>query len=322
MDDFYSGGKPVGSSSANDDFFAGGPSGRSQDNDFYSSSAPKTSQSSNPFDAPAVSFDMEDQRRNDDFFSESTVPGGATGFEGGGGGASGSGGVQSVTRREGDDRYPWQMGFWMNMFDVDTREVLMRLLNSLVPFRRAFVDGVKAKPDLWAPFWICSTLIFFMTWTGNFAAYLNSVINNLPYEPQVQKLPWGAMAIYGYWLVIPLVFWAIFRYKEVPITLLMCYCIFGYSLFIYVPMSVIAIAALGPIVWLAWLLIMLACAYSTLILMLSFFYLVYDASFKPGYIMILVMGALSVGLGLSFKLYFFRFDAPPPVAVNTTGTIF
>ena len=227
-------------------------------------------------------------------------------------------GMQAPARTEGDDRYPWQIGFWRNMFDVDTKEVLVRLVSSLVPFRRGFVDSIKVKPDLWAPFWICSTLIFFMTWTGNFAAYLNSVINDLVYDPQVEKLPWGAMVIYGYWLVIPLIFWGIFRWKEVPIPLLVCYSIFGYSLFTYIPISIIAIAALGPIQWLSWVLIMLACAYSTLSLCFSFFFLVHENDFKPGYILILIMAALSVGLGLSFKLYFFAFESgsaavlPPP----------
>ncbi len=199
----------------------------------------------------------------------------------------------------------------------------MRLLMSLIPFRRGFVDAVRQKPDLWAPFWICSTLIFFMTWTGNFAGYLNSVIAGTEWEPQVEKLPWGALVIYGYWLVVPLVFWGIFRWREVPITLLFCFAVFGYSLFCYIPISIVAIVALGPVQWLSWLLIMLACAYSTLTIGLSFFFVVHELDFKPGYPMVLVMMALSVGLGLSFKLYFFAFYAtvPPPPLTNVTAIL-
>jgi hypothetical protein len=328
MDDFYSAG-PSGKNT-DDDFFAGGPSGSSFNtqqslfffsDDFFffflffivfvftwgfadSSSRPG---GSNPFDAPAVDFSDAEIRQSDDFF-----------------GAPSSGapaGLASPARVEGDDKYPWQIGFWRSMFDVDTKEVGGRVLHSLVPFRRSFVDSIKAKPDLWAPFWICSTLIFFMTWTGNFAGYLNSVINDTAWVVKVDRLPYGALVVYGYWLVIPLIFWGVFRWREVPITLLMCYAIFGYSLFCYIPISVVAIAALGPIQWLSWLLIMLACAYSTLTLAFSFFFLVHELNFKPGYIMILIMMACSVGLGLSFKLYFFAMEGAVPVTNNVTTTV-
>ncbi len=72
--------------------------------------------------------------------------------------------------------------------------------------------------------------------------------------------------------------------------------------------------------WLSWLLIMLACAYSTVTLALSFFFVVHELDFKPGYIMVLVMAALSVGLGLSFKLYFFHFYATPAVPIGGNAT--
>ena len=153
----------------------------------------------------------------------------------------------TTQRVPGDDKYPWQTGYWMSMFDVDTKEVLVRILHSLMPFRRAFIDTVRAKPDLWAPFWIVTTLFFFMAWTGNFARYLNAVIdgNSDYYVPSVEKLPWGALLLYGYWLVIPLIFWGVFRWKEIPVRLIVCYAIFGYSLAVYIPISIVCILALG-----------------------------------------------------------------------------
>lgn len=67
---------------------------------------------------------------------------------------------------------------------------------------------------------------------------------------------------------------------DVNISLLLCYCVFGYSLFVYIPVSIVAILALGPIQWLAWVLIMAACAWSTAVLGISFFFLVHEQNFK------------------------------------------
>ncbi len=65
---------------------------------------------SNPFDAPAVDFEDEEARRAEGFFDEgvrspdAAVPG-----------------APRPNRTEGDDKYPWNLGFWMNFFDVDTK---------------------------------------------------------------------------------------------------------------------------------------------------------------------------------------------------------
>jgi hypothetical protein len=48
----------------------------------------------------------------------------------------------------------------------------------------------------------------------------------------------GAGTIYGYVGLAPIILWAIFKWLEVPVTLLQNVCIYGYSLFVFLPVSV------------------------------------------------------------------------------------
>lgn len=66
---------------------------------------------------------------------------------------------------------------------------------------------------------------------------------------------------------------------------------------------------------------MLACAWSTLTLGISFFFIMHDERFKAGYVMVLVMMVFSVGLGLAFKLYFWDLSTPIGVPVTTAPAV-
>jgi hypothetical protein len=48
----------------------------------------------------------------------------------------------------------------------------------------------------------------------------------------------GAGTIYGYVSLAPIILWAIFKWLEIPVTLLQNVCIYGYSLFVFLPVAV------------------------------------------------------------------------------------
>lgn len=48
----------------------------------------------------------------------------------------------------------------------------------------------------------------------------------------------GAATIYGYTIVIPIILWGVLKYLTVPVSLLDTICIYGYALFVYIPVSV------------------------------------------------------------------------------------
>ncbi len=58
-------------------------------------------------------------------------------------------------------------------FNVNSADVGNRLVNSLVPFNGKFHDISEQTPDLYGPFWIYTTLIFFIAAAGSLAKYIN-----------------------------------------------------------------------------------------------------------------------------------------------------
>ena len=62
----------------------------------------------------------------------------------------------------------------------------------------------------------------------------------------------GAGTIYGYVSLAPIILWAIFKWLEIPVTLLQNVCIYGYSLFVFLPVAVRA-----PLLSFCWFLLII-----------------------------------------------------------------
>jgi hypothetical protein len=70
---------------------------------------------------------------------------------------------------------------------------------------------------------------------ANFADYLYDM-NGWKYD--FVKLTVGTGIIYGFALGVPFCFWLYFKWVDFNISLIEILCIYGYSLFIYIPVSV------------------------------------------------------------------------------------
>ena len=58
---------------------------------------------------------------------------------------------------------------------MDTRQVLKRMVASVLPrpvATKFLEEEIRPKPDLYGPFWICTTLVFTTAIAGNLANYL------------------------------------------------------------------------------------------------------------------------------------------------------
>lgn len=84
------------------------------------------------------------------------------------------------------------VGFWADYFDVTETEIFDRVLTTLNPQRMNLGEAVKAKPELYGPFWISSTLIFCLFAFGNLSSFLVGGTYNYEYISS------GASVMYGW----------------------------------------------------------------------------------------------------------------------------
>lgn len=66
--------------------------------------------------------------------------------------------------------------FYQPYFDIDTADVVSRIMNALFYCKREenFLSRMKDKPDAYGPFWIATTLIFTVAVTSHINSWLSS----------------------------------------------------------------------------------------------------------------------------------------------------
>jgi hypothetical protein len=208
----------------------------------------------------------------------------------------------------------YSLAYYRCFFDVSTNQILSRLLRSLLPFKKFYTEDDN-QPDYYGPFWICTTLIFVLAATGNFASYLLFRANKANgtetgdanakkeevWNLNFSKITIAASVFYCYITVIPILFYYLISRAGVSGKSMMeISSLFGYSLFPYLFACFLSIP---PVSWLRWLSISFAYCFSILFLLKNLWT---ETNAKLVPIMIGLIAA-TAGLALLTKIYFFDF---------------
>ncbi|PNW70507.1 hypothetical protein CHLRE_17g722700v5 [Chlamydomonas reinhardtii] len=118
------------------------------------------------------------------------------------------------------------------------------------------------------------------------------------------KLATSAAIFYGYIFIVGLIVWGVVKWFRGELKLVNVFCIYGYCLTVYVPVS---IACVVPINWLQWLLVMLATALGAGFLFMNFKNTIYSAAPAKAVPVLLAIVLAHIALGLGLKLYFFQY---------------
>uniref|UniRef100_A0A2P2LAB4 Protein YIP n=1 Tax=Rhizophora mucronata TaxID=61149 RepID=A0A2P2LAB4_RHIMU len=142
-------------------------------------------------------------------------------------------------------------------FNVDTDIVINRLMSSFYPFGGEFFSKIDANPDLYGLVWVSTTLVFVLASLGNCATYLiqHHTDSQVSWSFDVGYVNVAACAVYGYAIVVPLAFYFLLHYLGSNASLIRLWCMWGYSLAIFLPSSLLLVI---PVEFLRWIIILVA----------------------------------------------------------------
>ncbi|KAJ8254221.1 hypothetical protein COCON_G00208330 [Conger conger] len=227
----------------------------------------------------------------------------------------------------------WTFEYYQSFFNVDTMQVLDRIKGSMMPLPgRNFVKlHIRNNPDLYGPFWICATLVFSVAISGNLSTFLSQMGDpKYHYRPQFHRVTIAAVVVFLYAWLVPLGLWGFLTWRKGAerqtrgYTFLETVCVYGYSLFIYIPTSVLWII---PFQWLQWLLILVAMVISGSLLIVTFWPAVRDDTKVTAFATVITIVLLHALLAIGCKMYFFQTvqasapHPPSPAPTNHTAVL-
>lgn len=206
----------------------------------------------------------------------------------------------------------WTFQYYQDFFDIDTYQVLDRIKASVIPLPgKNFVrHHLKNNPDLYGPFWICATLVISVSMMGNLATFIQMHDrHDYIYSPQFHKVSVAGVLIYTYAWLVPLCLWGFLQWRKGVIqgvgsySFLETVCVYGYSLTVYIPTTILCVIPYEPF---RWILILVAMSISGFVLVLAFWPHIRNDNKMISTGMVIAMVALHVLLAVFCKMYFFQ----------------
>jgi len=212
----------------------------------------------------------------------------------------------------------WTLGFYQQFFDVETATVKNRLLYSMVPVPgKSFLEHhIRPKPDLYGPFWICVTLVFSIAISGNIADFLSTSApeGHSTWHYDFHKVSLAATAVFSYAGLVPSILYTVLWYcGSCSLTFLELLCLYGYSLSIYIPVSVLWL--IPSTAW-QWLCVLLGAGLSGAVLAIPLYPAVRNNAVRGATLLMVVILGLHLLLACGFMLYFFHLP-PAPLTPDT-----
>lgn len=213
----------------------------------------------------------------------------------------------------------WQIEFYQKYFNITSSDVLHRILGSMIPRPNSnyLTEHIRPNPDLYGPFWICITLIFTIAISGNILNFFSHFGHAYTWQTDFHKVTTSAFTILFYWWTMPTCVYLLARWRQnkAGYSYLEMLCVYGYSLSIYIPISILWLVNIS---FLQWFFVMIAMVLSGTVLVLTFY-----PAFKEEKLSIygpilggifLLHGLLAIG----FMLYFFHMPSINP-SITTTA---
>lgn len=165
----------------------------------------------------------------------------------------------------------WQIEYYQKYFNINTSDFVSRILGSMIPAfgQNSLLNKIRPNPDLYGPFWITTSLICTIAIGGNIVSFVQNFGQNYKWQTDFHKITSSAFTIMAYSVFIPAVLYIIMRSRQArtEMEFIEILCIYGYSLTIYVPVSLLWLINIS---FMQWILVIMAIVLSGSVLFLTF----------------------------------------------------
>lgn len=208
----------------------------------------------------------------------------------------------------------FSFAYYQAFFDVSTHDIRDRLLASLNPVGPPFFHNETMRADLYGPFWIITTVVFFVAVAAHFAEYLMGGVQNREYD--FEKISLAATMFYTSAVFFPIVVYFILSRLNASRPLINIVALYGYSFTAYIPASIICAIPSSAASWTA---VSVAFFFSTIFLVRNIYSYILAAPVptgsneeveqhkKLGLLLVLGIVAVHFGIAVAVKLYFFKY---------------
>ncbi|KAF1766795.1 hypothetical protein GCK72_006753 [Caenorhabditis remanei] len=211
--------------------------------------------------------------------------------------------------------------YYQQFFDVETDQVIKRLLNSVVPTHRNYIqDFLQPIPDLWGPFWVSVTLVFAIGIFGNLAQFIENDGAKGTYGSDFRMVTSASTLIFLYVVIVPLLLYGLLwnRRSELLHPYVDLVCLYGYSLTIFIPVTFLWIIDIG---WFRWALIFMSVGLSGTVLARAIWPAVQnDVNKMVAFGTIITVVVLHFLLAFTFKEFYFDAMHPAKSVVPISPT--
>lgn len=166
---------------------------------------------------------------------------------------------------------------------------------------RPLVHMLDASPQWYGPFWTCTTLIFVAASIATFVTYLSHKWHKKEWTYDINLVTWSAGLFYGYVTFVPLGLYVILKYFSAPAGLVQLWCLYGYSLFIFIPASLLSIV---PIEIFRWVIAGVAGFMSATFVAVNLRAHILNSG-KQWFLIVAGIFLLQLGLAVLLKIYFY-----------------
>jgi len=145
------------------------------------------------------------------------------------------------------------LAFYQRYFQVDTKDIGRRLKGSVLfclPSSKSFLEEeIGDNPDIYGPFWIATTLIFVLSLVSNFSSWA-FFSGEEEWSYDMKLVVTCVSVIYGFAVVVPTLSYMTFRQFKIPVTYPQMLSLYGYSLTIFIPLTLLCLIPNNAAIWL------------------------------------------------------------------------